>query len=78
MKAHLEAQGEEIWDAVKNVLFVLVSIVNGVDTTKIKSYWNENDKKKVLYNKKAINLLQAVLRMDEFFYVFRFTTTKEI
>ncbi|CAL5197279.1 unnamed protein product [Lathyrus oleraceus] len=49
MKAHLEAQGEEIWDAVENSQFVATSVVNGVGTTKIKISWNEDDKKKVLY-----------------------------
>lgn len=40
MKAHLEAQGEEIWDAVENFLFVPISDVNSVGTTKIKSSWD--------------------------------------
>lgn len=54
-KAHLEAKGEEVWDAVENGLFVPTSVVNGVGTTKIKSPWDEDDKKKVIYNKKTIN-----------------------
>lgn len=53
MKAHLEEQGEDIWDAVQNGMFVPTSIVDGVGITKIKSSWNEDDKKKVLYDKKT-------------------------
>lgn len=57
MKYHLEVHGEEIWDAVENGMFVPISVVNGVGTPKIKSLWDEDDKKKVLYNKKAINII---------------------
>ena len=78
MKAHLEAQGEEIWDAVQNGPFVPTSVVNGVGTSKPKGSWDEDDKKKVLYDKKAINLLQGALSMDEFFRISACTTAKEI
>ena len=77
MKAHLEAQGEEIWDAVQNGPFVPTSVVNGVGTSKPKGSWDEDDKKKVLYDKKAINLLQGALSMDEFFRVSQCTTAKK-
>lgn len=50
MKAHLEAQGEVIWDVVENGLSVPTSVVNGVGTLKIKSSWDEDDEKKVIYN----------------------------
>lgn len=36
MKAHLEAQGEEVWDAVENDLFVPTSVVNGVGQQRLK------------------------------------------
>lgn len=36
------------------------------------------DKKKVFYDKKAINLFQSALSMDKFFRVSACTTTKEI
>lgn len=78
MKAHLEAQGEEIWDAVQNGPFVPTSVVNGVGTIKPKGSWNDDDKKRVLYDKKAINLLQGALSMDEFFRISTCTTAKEI
>lgn len=78
MNAHLEAQGDEIWDDVENGLFVPTSVVNGVGMPKIKSSWNEGDKKKVLYIKKAINILQNALIMDEFFCVSKCTLAKKI
>ena len=78
MKDHLEVQGEEIWDAVENGPFSPVCIVNGIGSSKPKASWNEDDKKKFLYNKKAINLLQGALSMDEFFRVTTSTTTKDI
>lgn len=45
MKTHLEEQGEEIWDIVQNGFFIPISVVNGVGITKIKSSWDEDDKK---------------------------------
>lgn len=47
-------------------------------TSKIKSSCDEDDKKKVLYNKKTINLLQSALNMNEFFRISQCTTAKEI
>lgn len=76
LKTHLESQGEEIWDVVQNGLFFPASVVNGVGTEKTKVSWDEDDKKKVLYNKKAINLLQSALIMNELFHVSQCTMKK--
>lgn len=35
-----------MWDAVENGLFIPTSVVNRVGTPKIKSTWDEDDKKK--------------------------------
>src|SRR3954463_6367050 len=78
MKAHLEAQGEEVWEAVQNGPFVPTTVVDGVESTKLKVSWNDDDRKKVLADKKAVNLLQGALSMDEFFRVSACTTAKEI
>ena len=78
MKEHLEAHGEEIWDAVENGPFIPVMVINGVGSSKPKTTWDDDDKKKVLYDKKAINLLQGTLSMDEFFCVSACKTAKEI
>ncbi|KAK2454205.1 gag-protease polyprotein [Trifolium repens] len=78
MKAHLEAQGDDIWKAVAEGPFVPMSVVNGVGTPKIKSSWDEDDKKKVLNDKKAINILHSALSMDEFFRISTCETAKEI
>jgi hypothetical protein len=78
MKAHLEAQGDGIWKAVVDGPFIPMSVVNGVGTPKIESSWDEDDKKKVLNDKKAINILQSALIMDEFFRISQCQTAKEI
>src|SRR4051812_11567443 len=65
-------------DVVENGSFVPPSVVIGVGTSKIKSSWNDDDKKKVIYDKKAKNLLQEALSMDEFFRVSLCKTMKEI
>lgn len=69
MKAHLEAQGEDIWETVENGLHIPISVVNGVDTHKVKVFYDEDDKKKILNEKKTNNILQSALSMDEFFYI---------
>ncbi|KAK2402034.1 gag-protease polyprotein [Trifolium repens] len=78
MKAHLEAQGDGIWNAVVGGPFIPMSVVNGVGTPKIQSSWDDDDKKKVLNDKKAINILQSALSMDEFFRISQCQTAKEI
>ncbi|XP_050914784.1 uncharacterized protein LOC127129688 [Lathyrus oleraceus] len=78
MKAHLEAQGSDIWEAVQNGPFIPTTVVNGASSTKPQGSWDDDDKKRVLYDKKAINILQSALGMDEFFRVSTCTTTKEI
>src|SRR3954466_13688851 len=78
MKTHLEAQGEEVWEVVLEGPHVPVTVVDGVASNKPKLSWDDNDRKKVLANKKAINNLQSALSMDEFFGVSACTSAKEI
>ncbi|XP_050878843.1 uncharacterized protein LOC127082659 [Lathyrus oleraceus] len=78
MKAHLEAQGSDIWEAVQNGPFIPTTVVNGASSTMPQGSWDDDDKKRVLYDKKAINILQSALGMDEFFRVSTCTMTKEI
>ncbi|XP_050890112.1 uncharacterized protein LOC127095473 [Lathyrus oleraceus] len=78
MKAHLEAQGSDIWEAVQNGPFIPTTVVNGASSTKPQGSWDDDDKKRVLYDKKAINILQSALGMDEFFRISTCTTEKEI
>lgn len=67
-----------MWKAVIEGPFVPTTVVNGVGTPKPEASWDEDDEKKVLYDKKAINLLQGALGMDEFFLISTCTTKKEI
>lgn len=78
MKEHLEPQGREIFKAFENGRFIPTSVVNGIGTHKLESSWDEDDEIKVLYDKKAINILQGSLSMDEIFCISTCTTTKEI
>jgi CO dehydrogenase/acetyl-CoA synthase alpha subunit len=68
MQAFLETQREEIWDAVENGSFIPTTITNNVVEIKEKASWTDDDKKKVLFDKKAKNLLQSTLGMDEFLH----------
>lgn len=78
IQAYLEAEGREIWDDVKNGPYIQTTIINDVEYVKIKAYWTDDDKKKVLYDKKAKNMIQATLNMDKFFHVYQCKTSKEI
>ena len=46
-----------MWDAVESGPFIPITVINGAGSSKPKTAWDEDDKKKVLYDKKAINLL---------------------
>lgn len=74
MKAHLESQRKDVWKVVLKGPFIPTSVVNGVGAPKPEASWNEDDEKRVLYDKKVINLLQGALGMDEFFRISTCTT----
>lgn len=74
----MKARGEEIWDVVENGIYIPKMVINGVEQIKVKSYWDDNDKKKVIFDKKAKNMLQLALGMDELFRISHCKTTKEI
>ena len=63
---------------MENVPFVPISVINEVGTPKFKSSQDVDDKKKVIYTKKAINILQSDLGMDKFIHASQCTTTKKI
>ena len=54
------------------------SFLDNVEHAKVKGSWNEDDKKKVLFDKKEKSILQSTLGMDELFHVSHSKTTKEI
>ncbi|XP_050909962.1 uncharacterized protein LOC127123830 [Lathyrus oleraceus] len=78
MKAYLEAQGDGIWEIVENVPHNPTSVVNGVGTPKVKNSYDEDDKKRILNEKKSINILQSALSMDELFRISQCKLEKEI
>lgn len=75
---HLEAQGDDIWDAVEDIPFVHITVVDNISQSKIKTSQTDDDKKQVLYDKKAKNILASALGMDAFFCVSNCKTTEEI
>ena len=56
MQSYLEAQGEEIWDVVENGPYVPTTVINNEVQDKVKTSWTDDDKKRVLYDKKAKNI----------------------
>lgn len=47
-----------------------MKVINNVEQEKVKGSWSKDDKKKVLVDKKAKNILQSTLVMDEFIHVY--------
>jgi len=78
MKMFLEAQGAEIWNAVKNGPYVPTTVLNGATSIKPQGSWDDDDHKKVLYDKEAKNILASALCMGEFFRISNRKTAKEI
>lgn len=56
---YLEAQGAEIWYVVTNWPFIPTTIIKNVEQSKVKYFWNDDDKKKALFDKKAKNILAS-------------------
>src|SRR4051812_40644128 len=78
MEMFLKAQGDEIWDVIDNRSFIPTTIINNIEQPKGKSPCNDDDKKKVLYDKKINNIFASVLGMNEFFRVSNCKTSKKI
>jgi len=68
----------EFWNIIKNSPHIPTTVVNDVSSPKLKSSHNNDDHKKVLYDKKAVNNLASSLGMDEFFRIYDCKTAKEI
>lgn len=69
------AQGGEIWNVVENDPYVPKTVTNNVEQETLKGSWNEYENKKVLFDKKANNILQSTLAMDELFCISHCKTT---
>jgi len=63
---------------VNNGLYVPTIVWNGATSIKLEGFWDDDDHKKVLYDKKAKNIIAFALGMDEFFKILNCKTTKEI
>lgn len=54
------------------------SVVVNKEQVNVESFWNEDDKKKVLFDKKEKNIFASALSMDEFFCVSNWKIAKVI
>jgi len=63
---------------LKNGLHIPTTVVNGVSSLKLDTSSDDDGHKKVLYDKKVINIHVSCLAMDEFFRILSCKTTKEI
>lgn len=64
---YLEAQGDQIWSVVKDGSFIPRTFTNDVEQSTVQVSWNDDDKKKILYDNKTKNILAPALGMDDFF-----------
>lgn len=47
-----EAQGDEIWYLVNDGSFIPTTVIDGVGQPKVESFWTNDNRKKMLYDKK--------------------------
>nr|XP_012574012.1 uncharacterized protein LOC105852565 [Cicer arietinum] len=59
MQAYLDAQVDDIWDAVENGPYVPKTVIDNKKKTKTKASWTYDNKRKVMFDKKAKNILQS-------------------
>lgn len=52
MQVYLEELGEEIWNVVENSPYISKTVIINVVQEKVKGSWNDDDKKKVLFEKR--------------------------
>lgn len=50
-----EAQGDEIWYPVNDGSFIPTTVIDGVGQPKVESFWTNDNRKKMLYDKKKKN-----------------------
>lgn len=58
--------------------YIPITIINNVEQQKMIGFWNDDGKKKVLFDKKSNNILASTLGIDDFFQISKCKTTKEI
>lgn len=63
----LKARGDDVCNVVKNGIYIPTIVINNVEQPKAESSWNNDDKKKILFDKKEKNIFASALRMYDFF-----------
>ena len=66
MRVFLQSEDVEIWDVIKEGLFVPTKLVDGRSVKKLKDEWNDNDKRCISYNHKVMHILYYSLRKSQF------------
>lgn len=48
---------DDIWDGIENESLFPTTIINNVEQVRVKGLWNDDDKKKVIFDMKEKNML---------------------
>ena len=78
MRVFLQSENVDIWDVVDESPFVPTKLVDGRMVKKPKDEWNDNDKRRISYNHKAIHSLYCSLSKSQFNKVQQCSTAQEI
>ena len=81
MSVHIQSVDMDVWDAVVNGRFqpqIAADDDNGVVLDKPKADWTNDDKKKVQYDLKALNILISSLGVNEYHFVSHCKTFKDM
>ena len=57
MRVFLQSENIDIWDVIEEGSFVPTKLVDRRSVKKPKDEWNENDKRRISYNHKAMHIL---------------------
>jgi len=76
MSIHIQSVDMEVWDSVVNGRFQLQVVANGIALEKPKADWSDDDKNKVQYDLKALNILISSLGVNEYHSVSHCKTAK--
>ncbi|XP_038988317.1 uncharacterized protein LOC103698532 isoform X2 [Phoenix dactylifera] len=78
MRIFIQAQDYDVWSIIINGPYIPTHIVDNIAIPKLEKDWDNNDKKRVQLNAKAMNVLYCALDTNEFNRISTYISAKEI
>ena len=78
MRIFIQALDYDLWSTILNGPHTPTVIINGISTLKLEKDWDDNDKKLVKLNAKAMNVIYCALDANEFNRISTCSSAKKI